>query len=376
MSSTLRKRAIKALLYLFACVYLSHPRPSIALMGSIGVETGYDSNPGLVSSGEKGSGFSTLSLEVIQGMTPADHILVTFGVDAHGKRYFRGDDDTHLGTHLELRYINEEGTFQPAIYLAGSRIRSDVIPEDDRNVGTVGISIQLFPTLDLGIECGGSIDWLDFRRPSSPLGSRTVPGTPGGIEDLGAMMGGLGMASTMKSIAAKSPKAPMEPIGQHHHMNGPATMPLHQQGMRPDMPFGDVILKKSKPRDDRFENLYLSIQKDLFSNLTLTLSASRERLFSSLKYESFTRLGFGASLGVSFPYSIDLVTAAYWKRARYRKTALGNRTDYFRDLSISLIKSFKKFGVSSTFEHMENDSSLEFEDFYNNQISITLRYYF
>lgn len=350
-------------------LFFSIPSATHALLGTIETELGYDSNPGLVYSNEKGSAFTILSGDLAHGFAPSPHTLLTIGAGGMGRRYTRdGARESIINLHVDLSYINSDGTFQHTIFARAAFLRSDLVPEDDRDVVGAGASLEYYPGVGLGIAMGISFDWLDFRRHYTPAGNRAVHGK---VPGMARLLGALGSMSGFKSAYGTRNHGPMYketvkpggmpygPMEKHNHMQ-----PFHRFSMG------------EKKRKDRYEAMYFSIEKDLFQYFTTTVTLMRERLFASIKYEGFMRYGAIGAITVSLPKNIDLTAGCAWKRARFRKTSLGNRTDYSRQTVLELSKSYKKFGISIGYEHLTNDSSLEIEDYRKNLARLRFGFYF
>ncbi len=351
--------------------------PSFALWGSIDVGMGHDSNPSLAPSDEDGEAFTSLSTTLTQGIALPGNLLFSLDLKGEGKKYIKGEWDHTVSAQGEISYISSDGRFQPSIFFRGSAVRAQTVPEDDRDVATFGADVQLYPRDDLGVRFGISFDWLDFRRDSSIVGSRTLAGATMGY---GNMMGSLRSFSSLKAGALSKGHTRPGPgfnanhVSGQHMMNpgtgGPQGMSQNQAGPK------DFARLKRKSRNDRYESIYLSIQKDVLSSLTLSLTGLRERLFSSISYESFTRYGTGLGISLSIPKNMEASISFFWRRARFRETIFGNRTDYTRHVYIEVIRPFKKLGISIYYSHITNDSSLNLEDYRKNVTAFRLSYYF
>ncbi len=355
--------------------------PSYALLGSVEVGLGYDSNPTLTSSNKDADGFSAINAILTQGVSLYKSFLFSIEIQGEGRKYYEGQWDSLLSARGELSYLSSDGAFQPSIFFMGTAVRTKTTPEDDRDAATLGSDLQFYLLNDIGIGCGISFEWLDFRRNSSILGSRFFTGGPMGY---GNMRENIGVTSSLKSGPFLMSISHMDDERLQPAINHIMESPIMNQ-QRMDALQGISQRRKGlmrfararrKARDNRFETIYLSAQKDLISNLTLSLTFIRERLFSELRYESFTRYGIGAGITVFLPKKIEVSGTFFWKRARFKKTRFGNRTDYTRHVFLELVRSFKQFGVSLSYDCSVNNSSFDFEDYRKDLTTINFSYYF
>ncbi len=341
-------------------------KDALSFFGSVELGNGYDTNPSLLPKG-KGSGFSNLLVDLNQGFGIGEATLLTFNVRGNWKRYFKGESDSITEAEANLSFINQRGTFKPSVFLRGTQIRSDFIPEDDRDVATVGLATEYYPYEDFGIQFTFSLGWLDYRRASESVSGRSLSGTlPNGSGHM-SPLGGMRDPKEIDILRAAFESIVEKKLAQRFMGSGMGLGPLLQ---------GNSNANKDPYRDDRVEQLYLSIQKDLLSNTSVSIFFNRQRLFSSIKFESFTRYGSGITMTVSMPKNFDVFTQLSWYRASFREKRSRNRVDYSKFFSIGLIKSYKQFGLSLKYDYSKNDSSFVDEYFERNLISFSIGYYF
>ena len=339
-----------------AVLFLSCVPLALAIHGSLGVETGYDDNPGLNST-TAASAFVRWNAGLRQGFTPFSKTILDVQTTISYSDYLDTGDHYRIQAVAEISRMVAEGRIQPFMATGGAFFRDRLIKEDDRNEFLINPGIELYPFDNMWFRLSQSFLWMDFRRPSTPLAGRAAGMfSPAGMDISGrnSQAGRIGHVMMMSHA---------KPDNHHHACQG--NCPVD---------FSDTLLA---PRDDRLEKSDVTIHSDITRVLAVETACGYQRLFSSSRFEAFSRHTIDIGLTASPWDALEFNLRGQWAETRYRDTpSISHRVDYTRTVEAGIYKAWEKADLSARFMWSENDSPVAEEKYRRRVISVGLSWYF